>query len=381
MREPELSFGRRRPVNISAKLIIGLVASCAVLVGCASDDDSVSNADWFSFDLGPLGPRNDAVVAAVDLDVLVVGGNNFFCPPTADCASPEIAPLIDGAVFSTETLEWRPVADAPFGIDRAEAATIGTAVYAITQCEKHPSCPRGRAMVRYDLGSDEWSTLAAVPGMGYHQLVPVDGELYAISITDETLEPDHRYKAESDTWVALESAPMPPAFDRFAVDVAGRLILYGSPIDGEERDKFVASYDPANDAWTELSRAPSGGWQVFDVDDSIVLNPHFGSEPGGLHDVSTDTWSPLPTPPSSDRWRGDIAGVIGDGHASYESADGWMLDLRNGEWIEVGPTDAAPSGASVATVGDALFVAGGHHWTDDEVRVDGGAFLWRPPEL
>lgn len=373
--------GRTTAMTSWTSFLARLLIASAVLLGCGNDGSAVSSSDWSAFDLGPLGARSDPVVVAIDLEVLVVGGNNFICPPNADCASPDEAPLRDAAIFDTETLEWRAAADAPFGIDHGEAATVDTAAYVITQCEKHPSCPRGRAMVRYDAGSDAWTTLAAVPGTGYHQLVPVGGELYAVSATDEAPAADYRYKVEADTWVALDPAPMPPVFDRFGVDVGGSLVVYGAPLDGDDRDKFVASYDPVENTWAPLRRAPSGGWQVFDVDDTVVLNPHFGSEAGGVHEVSTDTWSPLPAPPSSDRWRGDIAGVIGEGQASYAYAGGWMLDLRNGAWLEVGPNNANSSGASLTTVGDALFVAGGHHWTDSDELVEAEAFLWRPPEL
>ncbi len=371
---------RTRVMNHFTKVVLSVAMAFTALSSCSGDDDVATGSNWSSFDLGPLESRNDPVVATIGTEVLVVGGNNFFCAPTDDCALPDEEPLDDGAMFDTETSQWRPVAAAPFGLDYAEATTIGSSVYVITQCDKHPSCPRGRAMIRYDVDDDAWVVLAEVPGKGYHHLLPVDGELFAVSTSNEQPGPDYRYDASSDSWDVLDAAPGPPLFDRFAVDVAGTLVMYGSPIEGEQQEKFVASYDLDAEVWTELGRAPSGGWQVFDIDDTIVLNPHFGAMEGGIHDVATDTWTPLPAAPSSDRWRGDIAGVIGAGTASYEYAQGWMLDLRSDSWVEVALPGSEASQASVIAVGDALFVVGGHHWTDGEVRVDGGVSLWKPPD-
>ena len=354
-----------------------LVAALIVVVaGCGSNQAASGRSD---IGLGPLSPRNRPVAIAVGADVLVVGGNQFFCGPTEDCARPQEAPLTDGAILDTTSNAWRSISPAPFGLEAGEVAHVGSDVFVLTQCEEHPSCPGERSVLQYSVDNDVWSRRARVPGTGYHHLVVVNDQLFAVSASDESPAADFRYQAASDEWMALDPAPMPRVFDRFGVGVGDTLVLYGSPLDGASQEKFVASYDLANSTWTELGRAPSLGWQVFDVEDTVVLNPHFSTGIGGLHDVAIDAWTSLPERPDEESWDNDIAGVIGETSAHYEYGAGWMLDLRKNDWVELPRTDSDAFDASIVSVGNSLLVVGGHHWTDGEVRVDGGATLWSPP--
>lgn len=360
------------------------MASVVVLGGCGSSGGDTGEPEPGVGSLvevapGPLSSRDGAVVAAVDRTVIVFGGESDLCPPTADCALPNRPPFVDGAAYDVETDMWRAIADAPAGVRDIRAAVVDGVVHAFVQCALSPRCPTGPMTMAYDVGADEWSELAPIPGRGWHEPVGFEGDLFAISVTDEVGEPDYRYDRAKDRWVELPPAPMAAAFDRYGVVVNGSLVLYGSPIKGDDPAKLVARFEPTTGEWVALASAPGAGWQPFAVEDSVVLNPHFPDAAGGIHDPHADQWSPLPPPPDSESWRNDIAGVIGANAARYQESSGWALDLVTEQWIEIAIPDArVVSGESVIAIGRDLFVFGGHYWDDDETLVEGATWLWSP---
>jgi hypothetical protein len=210
-------------------------------------------------------------------------------------------------------------------------------------------------------------------------LVAVADGVVAYGRSDESISrPDYRFVASEGRWVALPDDPLPPVYDRFVVEHGGRLLLFGTPLQGDgARTKLAAAYDPQSNAWQTLVDSGTVGFQVWRAGPLLYLNPHFRNAGGGIYDPGTNRWSPLPDPPYH-----DLAGIIGDGEATYEHASGWVLDTRTGSWLEIEPrpdSSEVYDEVSVAAPHPDLVVFGGQSWVNGEGRLLNDTWLWRPP--
>ena len=130
--------------------------------------------------------------------------------------------------------------------------------------------------------------------------------------------------------------------------------------------------------WTELPSAPAAGYQAWQAGDRVFLNPHFGKDGGGILDLASDTWGPIPVEGSG--WEGDAAGVgrRGRGHLRVHAPAG-SSTRANDSWFEIPDRGGEVYDESVAAVGQALVVFGGQEWQDDEGRLVTETWVWRPP--
>lgn len=364
-----------------------LLAACSGgLPGLASTDERAQpSGEWSRLPDPPLSGRTGAVVVAVDDRLVVAGGWNFLCPATADCALPASAPHVDGAAYDFATGEWAPIADAPIGFRIASSAVIGDDLYILSRCELSPSCPAAETMLRYRADTDMWKTFPAPTRRGLHRLAVVAGQVIAFSESDERAEvPDLRFDPDNAQWEALPDDPLPALYDRSAVGLNGRLQVFGSIVGASStRTKLGAEYDFQTEEWTELAPSQTQGLQVWRGGSSLYLNPHFGKARGGVYDRATNSWSPLPEPPESSSWRGDMAGLISAESATYESPEGWVLDSRTSAWIEVGPRPEAATvfDVQVGSVGLRLAVFGGQIWNGDAGQLVNHTWMWTPTQV
>ena len=366
--------------------LLGALAACATGPAAAPPPTTATTGatGWQQLPDAPLSGRVDAVTAAVGDELVVVGGWEWLCPPTADCSFPGEPLLADGAALDTATGDWRPIAAAPFGLRGSPSAVLGEDVYVMTGCRAGPACDGRRELLGYDTRADRWQQLGLLPrAVRYAHLVPVGDELLALSDSDEHGDrADHLYDVATGTWRELPDDPLPPVYDRHAVVEDGRLLVFGSPrarVD-EQDTKVGAALDLDTGRWTPLPDAPAYGYQVWRVGDEAWLNPHFGDGGGGVLDLATDTWRRFPDAPAGSDWGGDMAGVIGEGEATYEYAAGWVRDTRSDQWVRVPPRGhPAVDAESVTAVGDALVVFGGQRWGDAGGELLAEAWVWRPP--
>jgi hypothetical protein len=369
--------------------LVAVVALAALLSGCGQPagvpptpglDAPEGGSGWERLPDPPLSGRVAAVVAAVGEDVLVTGGWQWLCPPNADCAYPDVPPLRDGALLDVSTGEWRPIADAPFGVRHARAVTVGDDVYVLTGCRESVSCDGPSELLRYDTRADRWSELGQVPRPAppYATLVAVGGRLLVLADSDENGErPDHLYDPATGRWQELPDDPLPDVYDRFAVADGDRLLVFGSPRQGGQA-KVGASYDLESGDWTELPEAPGTGYQVWRSGDEAWLNPHFGSAGGGVLDLRTGRWAPFPTLPPGMRGDVDLAGVLGHGTATFEYAAGWVRDTERDVWLRIAARPAPSYDEGVTALGDALVVFGGQRWDDDrDGELVAETWIWR----
>ncbi len=375
----------RHPVDMGNVVVPRLAAGVLVLAGagCGADAASPSGAAgrWERLPPPGISGRVDATVAAVGNTIIVAGGWDFLCPPEADCALPTTPPFADGAALNLATGRWRRIADAPVGFRAAVTAVLGADVYALSQCDQGPTCPAGRVLLRYRSEANEWDLLPAPDDLGSQGLVAVGDGVVAYSQSDERgSQPDYRFLAAEGRWVPLPDDPLPPVYDRFALEYGGRLMLFGTPLGGDEPStKLAAAYDPGTNAWAELAASGTVGFQVWRAGPSLYLNPHFRTAGGGIYDPELNRWRPLPNPPHH-----DLAGVIADHEATYAQASGWVLDTRSENWLEIEPRPAPVEVFDMVTAaapGQRMVVFGGQTWWSGEGQLVDDTWLWTPPAM
>ena len=279
--------------------------------------------EWEAVPAAPLSPRERAHLLWTGSELLVFGGSEEPCPPTADCVFGRPA-LRDGASFHPVSGSWRSIADAPVPIDQASAALVGRVVY--MWVPGFASVPESRrAFLSYDIAADEWNELALPPrGRG--------------------------------------------AFRRL-VAARDRVIAYLDSHEGVHK--------------TDL---PSGEWRVLPVSESIgtgpwmwindrAVYPALGGADGGrtngwdrtypyggILDPATGEWSELPPLPAEGLEF--TAGVVGSSEAAIFAHDSWILDLETERWLRPPNLDGGSvEGRSTVWAGDRAIAFGGVDWS------------------
>ncbi|MGH9039770.1 MAG: hypothetical protein ACRDZ3_06030, partial [Acidimicrobiia bacterium] len=215
------------------RLLPLLVAFAALTAGCGSADPAQPAAAqpddrWERLPDPPLTPRNGAVGAWTGDEVIVVGGDEWSCPPNASCAVPEFPPLADGAAYDPDSDTWRSIADAPVPFAWAETAVLGDTVYfwlpATGRVGTRP------AFLGYSPATDTWAELAG-PGVqatdSWYRLVAAGDRLVAWAGSDEQGErPDWSFDPAAATWAQLPDDPLSDAFDREMAWAGDRIVLF-----------------------------------------------------------------------------------------------------------------------------------------------------------
>jgi hypothetical protein len=343
---------------------------------------------WTQLPAPPLSPRTGASAAWTGTEVVVFGGWDFLCPPGAECApDPSTQTFVDGAAYDPASGTWRPMTPAPTPVTNAEAVSVGGDVYVLAPCGPGANCVTAELLLRYRSDVDQWSTHRGPPGGAGVALVAAGGRLLAVNGFDESSDlagPDATFDPATGSWTELPDDPLPQLYDRQIVAVGGDLLLFGKQLGTAQSPGPLlgARLDVALGTWEELPPAPGSGFQTWEVDGRVLLNPHFGAAMlGGVFDPATGTWSALPTFPTAESWRGDMAGALGTDSAVFEYSSGWVLDVPSGGWIEIPAVDERSTWPDTSTiaVGRDLFVFGGENWSGDNGRLLGDAWLWTPP--
>ena len=392
---------RRRTWSALAVLVLLTLAGCGDPVGQRPEVATASGA-WQRLPDPPLTPRTRAVVVGIDDRVLVVGGWEFLCPPTASCAYPEDPPLRDGAVYDATSATWRTAAPAPFGLLAGERSTavVGGSAFVLSACGASPVCDGPLRLLEYDVARDRWSDHGSPPGLRYASLVAAGDRLVVLSGSDERGEkPDAVFDVGSGRWGTLPDDPLPAVFDRSGVMVGDSLVVAGSVIAdldaGRPARKPAARLDLTTRQWTSLPEAPGQGYQLFPTDRGPLLNGHFIEAPGWLLDPATWTWRSLPDQSGDEH---DLRGVLDRDGATYDIPNSvgrmtvahrlFVYDSVADDFARVSPLPEREDvhDDSSTALGRDLFVFGGARWPVDGTsgrglggELVGDAWLWTAP--
>lgn len=415
------SPARRRPapnwavVSVAAATVLALIGGVGALTNYVKRDDSPGttpppggySGNWEQVADPPIPPRALTTMVWTGEEVLVLGGDTHRCPEHVECLrpSPTDSPLLaDGAAYNPQFDSWRRIASAPQGISgEALPAILGSDVFVFDPGAGYLYGRRSEpAFLRYSILEDRWSRLEAPSGR-VADLVVVGQwsdhrpRLLAVRGSDESNDgQDLVYDIDTSRWSPLPDDPLPPMFDRRIVVLDGGLFLFGKPIasvfEGSESPASGARFDIATVEWTELrdpeASVTEGPWIV---DGGRIVNPEFMPNwerpdhhaSGSIYDPYSDTWTSLPPPATTVRWRS--AGAVGGTNSVFfryswtlQGTDLGVFDLRSHKWVEIPNLEFAP--ASVTAAGRDAFAFGGVDWdSPDGVLVD-RAYIWRAPE-
>lgn len=229
------------------------------------------------------------------------------------------------------------------------------------------------AFLSYSLREDTWSELPLPAGAEAADLVAAGSKLVAVSYSDEFEGGiDSAFDPRLGTWTELPDDPLGPSFDRQVAWLGDRLLLTASdlvPQPGAEGPSItrLATLDETFSEWTTLpdsdivggNPTPVAGRVVFPATDSAdggeVGNWGRPYPFGGIFDPSSNTWSPLPDPPSGAGLQGAV-GTVGQ----QTLIGGHLLNPATGEWTTIpDPPWKNLSAQAVVTSDDAIFLWGG----------------------
>lgn len=386
------------------------------LSGCGERDEVSSDGGagpaatsaargWEPLPDAPLSPRDQAVIAWTGREILVFGGTTFLCPPTAGCAAPAEDPaLSDGAAYDPESREWRPIAPAPWAVPFARPVTVGGDVYVLATSTHDPD--PSTSLLRYRPADDAWDAFEVPLEAPVWGLAASDRDVLVFHESDDEVEhPDLRFEPASERWSELPADPLSPSFDRQLVAVGDRLVLLAKDLSpspgGADGPAFVEAAVLTDGVWDELPPADAiGHGPTAVVDDRVVLaalgcadggatNGYGRCVPnGGVLDLATENWSPLPDPPTDSADAATVGVSTAAGVALWslgnEFAGSWFLDTTAATWTTVPALDQPGDDTIVSrTVGGAGpygVVFGGSRFgpgfADGELL--GDAYLWRP---
>jgi hypothetical protein len=367
------------------------VAAVLLIAGCAADDQAGSGAErtgkWTRLPASPLSARHDASGVWVAGRFVVVGGwSTPMCPPTADCASSGPAGR-DGAGFDPAAGTWTRIAEAPVPISGSNVVAVAGQVYLQTPDLGREDSPA--RFISYDPGRDTWSAHPNPPGTGGALVAAGDAVLSVSGSAEGGPAVDAVFDPKTDAWKELPGDPLAPSFERAAVWVNGSLLLTAKNLvsnPGAEEPSLVrlARLDGLT-RWTALpdSKIVGSGpmavgsravWPMLESADGGDIGNWGGSyDLGGIFDLPSGEWQPLPRPP---RKSGVPDGTVVVGRRIL--VGGHLLDPVTRRWIKV-PELPGDERASVTMIGspDALLVWGGGTTDEPSANLATG-YLLRP---
>ena len=370
------------------------VASVATLAaGCGSGGGGAqvsaeATHKWQQLDDWPLSTRNSVVAVWTGEEILAIGGSTFSCPPNASCAVRDDEPRFqDGAALDPSTGHWHVIADAPVPVLSASSAVIDGNVYLLAQTD----FAGASAFLRYSIADDAWSQLEQpATRAAYYRLAVAGDSLVAIASTHEHgAADDLQFDPSDGTWSPLPASPLGDGFDRGAVWVAPHLYLFDHelvPQPNVERPSVVraARLDLEAQTWERLPDSAMLGWDPswWLVDGDRIIDPALGCADGGdvnrwgrgypyggMFDITTRTWSDLPSTgePCDPVKPEPVAGALGRTSALYVAPRGRLFDAASDTWRTLpaipGEDD---SNRTIVTAGRAAVVLGRSTW------------IWRP---
>jgi hypothetical protein len=341
---------------------------------------------WRPVPHGPLSPRDPGAMVWTGSEVLVIGGIGG--PPTPPSASgaTRTRPLRDGAAYDPATRSWRRIARAPVAIPWAwYGARIGRTVYLLS----HGDGPTPRALLAYSIARDRWRRLRPPPIRRHadeYSLLDAGGRLVAYGGSDGEYGPGPARVYEHGRWSKLPRDPLSPATSRQLLWAGGRLIaLACRRVPATSDDPCLvraAAFDFATRAWERLPDSQIDAAGVWFAAGTRLVNPELGSYEGhpngGILDLATRRWSPLPDPPHT-RLFG--VGVLTGTTGYYAASRGFVFDTTTDRWLRIPPIPRRPfaDGRWAVAAGRDLFVWGANRWRGNRYVRLREAWIWAPP--
>jgi hypothetical protein len=386
------------PRRLLVLLILVLAAAAGAAVGCRSEPAAVGppSGEWVEVSAAPLSPRLRVTVAWTGSEILVIGGDQFACPPHLDCAIPDDPALSDGAAYDPTSNRWRRIADAPIPVRRALPVTLGGDVFLLTWSDFGLQGPR---LLQYETARDAWTIHALPSPANVYQIGATDSAIVLYQSTHELGQgSDYLFDPVAGTWAEFVPSPLGAGFDRQLVWGGEALYLFDRelvPSPGGARGPSLvraARWD-IRGSWGELPTGETLGHGTWLVDGERLVLPSLGCADGGatnnygrcipfgaVFDTTTDQWSELPNAPQRGEKGAMSSGAIGAKRVVIMAPGYPMFDASTDSWFEM-PALEADGFREVAAAGRYGFTFGGVEFDSSNGRgelLDDG-WIWRAP--
>jgi len=402
IRERAAAERQRRYLPLAAACVVVVLlvtGAVAFLRGGAEPSDvetgsatTVAPADpdtWRPLADGPLSARSGAAAVWTGEEMVIAGGTD--APPCPDLAQCDYVDgrLADGAAYDPATDSWRTIADAPLPFEEVKAFWTGEVMLVFVGTSPASD---DAAVLAYDPATDEWSERAAPPMRDPWPLWTGD---VAVDVANYNTagDRDWAYDPATDEWRALPTEPLGCGQERQGAWAGDRLVVFWkacttNPNSIEPSLYYGASaLDLASGQWERLPDSGVAGfgpwWEVDGKLISIEVGAIDGgvqpSDPphqlGGIFDLASGAWEPLPQPGV------DVTAVAAG--VGYEGIAGpWVVSGRRmfapatGTWRPIPPPPPAAGDSAVAVwTGHEIIQWGGT--SGDQVVATGAAYA--PP--
>ena len=256
-----------------------------------SDADVLTGCAWSAAAVYPI------IVA--DSAAVTIGSNIYVFGGVSNSVNTTAANKFDGTT-------WTAIAALPAARQGSGIATDGISAYIINGASPVTT----PSLIRYNPGSDTYTTLTAPPTGGFSSVaVFLGGKIYnicgnATGAAGGQVSTVYAYTIATDTWATVASFPVAVAFP---MAVAGTGVIYaGGGLTAASTDSLTtAVYNPGTNTWNDaaiadLPATPAPAWGAA----SAMLNGNWVVGPGASGgfiqsnaiqwDPMTNVWSSLP---------------------------------------------------------------------------------------
>ncbi len=379
---------RTRVATGSAVLgVVAVIGGVAWAAGPGSGRDRVQptapGGTWVEAEPAPLSPRVDALSGWTGEEALFVGGSSVSpCPPNAECAEPPPPAQRDGAAYDPDSDSWRRIAAAPVPMEYYFRTTmVGDTMVVFGE---------GR-WFGYDAGEDAWREYPQPPErlLDTGWISAHDGSVYALGRSGAVQVLD----VSANSWSALPVSPLLEDVSQSSVAATDEGVVV-SGFDttreyGPDEPTYVRAQVWDGEQWTLLPETgqvwPHWHWTgerlvSGDLQTATGLD---GNPPyGGVLDVGTGEWSPLPNAPDIDA-PGPGGWSLNANEGPLLAGWGYVYDDSDQTWTPLGKpagTDVDADQSAVWADGQLVVFAGldtetGYESTDG---LSNDAWVWTP---
>jgi hypothetical protein len=356
------------------------------VAGCGSADSQRTEraGSWREAPAPPLSAREWAVGVWTGREALVIGGNDGpVYAPNYDGPTVETPPRRDGAAFNPRTRSWRPIADAPIGIENSSGVAVGGSVYIGVPADPERPTVSPTRLLAYRIDRDRWDSPPPPPKRAY-SLVVADDRLIAFGGRPRTGPPGYVLRRDGRSWRPLPADPLPRKPPRGLYwNGLNRPLARAATLElGARRwrrlpDSHSVLYGRL--FWVRVGHRLVSPW----LGDGSPRY-HWGRPLGGILDPERGIWSDLPDPPERSKYEFGT-GVVTRTRGHYAFPHGLVLDTTRNRWILL---PALPTGwgfeiggATVVSMGRNLLAFGGPRFPrgSEGGRLVNDAWVWSPP--
>ncbi len=225
---------------------------------------------WSQLSNPPFPPRVVSASVVHNNDIYVIGGASY---STAN-SIPFNTFQKTCFRYNIATNKWMEIADYPHPVSHPAACSLGDLVYVVGGGGPPFDTWMRDFVYAFDPDKNNWIRKSnLVEGRAGHRVCVVDGKIYTLGGRD----PSRRdvpicevYNPQDDSWLPLDSAPIPHSVASYSLLVSGsKIILLGGGDDQDNHPTIMQTLDTSSLTWTQQN------WKDLYPDLMVFGSTHF----------------------------------------------------------------------------------------------------------